>query len=130
MLEIALAIAPVFLLILVGYALAAGEMFSQMFWRGAERLTYFVLFPALLFTTLAGAQVAVRQVLPMAGAMAAAIMTVVLLLLILRPTLLRRATSSPASCRARSASTPTSGWRSSRRSTARPGSPSRRRPSR
>ncbi len=90
MLEIALAIAPVFLLILVGYALAAGELFSQMFWRGAECLTYFVLFPALLFTTLASARVAVRQVLPMAGAMAAAILVVVLLLLILRPTLLRR----------------------------------------
>lgn len=90
MLEILFAIAPVFLLILTGYGLAASGFFKKVFWRGAEQLTYFLLFPALLFTTLAEARFSVAEVLPMAGAMAAAILAITLLLLALRPALLVR----------------------------------------
>lgn len=44
-----LAILPIFLLILTGYALARAKFLEAAFWVGADRLTYYVLFPALLF---------------------------------------------------------------------------------
>lgn len=44
------AIAPIFLLILLGHALQRGWPALQDFWLGAERLTYFLFFPCLLFS--------------------------------------------------------------------------------
>jgi predicted permease len=41
-------------LILVGYGLKRASFLSEGTWSGVERLTYFVLFPALLIRTLAG----------------------------------------------------------------------------
>lgn len=46
---------PLFALILGGYLLRRVGFPSTAFWPGAERLNYFVLFPALLFTSLAAA---------------------------------------------------------------------------
>jgi predicted permease len=46
------ALAPVFSLILIGIALRRFEFLGAEFWRGAERLTYYLLFPALLFLKL------------------------------------------------------------------------------
>src|SRR5690606_6131638 len=46
---------PLFALILGGYLLRRAGFPSNAFWPGAERLNYFVLFPALLFSSLARA---------------------------------------------------------------------------
>jgi predicted permease len=44
---------PDFLLIALGALLRRSRAFDAMFWGGVERLVYFVLFPALLFRSLA-----------------------------------------------------------------------------
>ena len=46
-----LAIAPVFLLILLGYGLRRGGIPSTEFWNQNDRLVYWVLMPALFFAT-------------------------------------------------------------------------------
>ena len=49
----ALLLLPDFLLIALGAGLRRISVFDAPFWRGLERLVYFVLFPALLFRALA-----------------------------------------------------------------------------
>lgn len=51
---IAAALVPVLALILAGYALRRLAFLPEGAWAGIERLTYFVLFPALLIRTLGG----------------------------------------------------------------------------
>lgn len=46
---------PLFALIVAGYLLRRRGFPGEAFWPGAERLNYFVLFPALLFASLAKA---------------------------------------------------------------------------
>lgn len=46
---------PLFALILGGLALRRGDFPGEAFWPAAERLNYFILFPALLFSSLATA---------------------------------------------------------------------------
>jgi len=46
---------PLFALIVGGYVLRLRNFPSEAFWPGAERLNYYVLFPALLFSSLATA---------------------------------------------------------------------------
>ncbi|HSN19571.1 MAG TPA: AEC family transporter [Usitatibacter sp.] len=53
----ALVVLPNFALIVVGLALARGFDYGREFWAGLERLVYFVLFPALLFRSLAIARI-------------------------------------------------------------------------
>lgn len=55
MTELLLALWPLFALIIGGYALRRRGFPSEAFWPGAERLNYFILFPALLFNSLATA---------------------------------------------------------------------------
>jgi predicted permease len=62
----ALLVAPDFLLIARGALLARRLAYGAPFWEGVERLVYFVLFPALLFRSLAAAPLAIRD----AGALA------------------------------------------------------------
>jgi len=50
-----LALWPLFALIVAGYVLRRQGFPSEAFWPGAERLNYFILFPALLFNSLATA---------------------------------------------------------------------------
>jgi malonate transporter len=54
-LELLLALWPLFALIVGGYLLRRQTFPNEAFWPGAERLNYFVLFPALLFSSLASA---------------------------------------------------------------------------
>lgn len=49
----ALLLAPDFLLIAAGAALKRTQLLDATFWPGLERLVYFILFPALLFRSLA-----------------------------------------------------------------------------
>ncbi|ARU90565.1 transporter [Pseudomonas sp. M30-35] len=55
MLELLLALWPLFALIVAGFYLRRWNFPNEAFWPGAERLNYFVLFPALLFSSLARA---------------------------------------------------------------------------
>lgn len=61
------AIAPNFLLILAGWAMHARAVLAPSFWPQAERLTYYLLLPALLVTNLAEARL---DGLPVAGVLA------------------------------------------------------------
>ena len=79
------ALAPVFLLIALGWVLRARGFPGDAFWPAAERLVYFVLFPALLFLTTAAADLGALDLLPMAGALIAAIGATVALTVALRP---------------------------------------------
>ncbi|OJX79508.1 AEC family transporter [Magnetospirillum sp. 64-120] len=56
MLAIAAAIIPNFALILLGWVIRARRLLEPAFWPQAERLTYYLLFPALLVTNLAEAK--------------------------------------------------------------------------
>ena len=49
------AIAPVVVLILLGWALRRADFAPEAFWTGLDRLTYFILLPCLLVNGLAGA---------------------------------------------------------------------------
>ncbi|HXF79417.1 MAG TPA: AEC family transporter [Usitatibacter sp.] len=53
----ALLILPNFALIVVGLVLARRFRFGRDFWSGLEKLVYYVLFPALLFRSLATAKI-------------------------------------------------------------------------
>jgi malonate transporter len=55
--QTALLILPNFMLILVGLVLARRFDFGRGFWDGMEKLVYYVLFPALLFRSLALARI-------------------------------------------------------------------------
>lgn len=55
MLQVLLAIWPLFALIVAGHLMRRWNFPSEGFWPGAERLNYFILFPALLIASLAGA---------------------------------------------------------------------------
>lgn len=46
---------PLFILILAGYAMRRSGFPGEGFWPGAERVNYFILFPALLFNSLSAA---------------------------------------------------------------------------
>lgn len=83
--QIALVILPVFLLIFLGWALRRRAFPGEGFWAPAERLTYFLLFPVLLATTLARADFSELAVLPMAAAIVAAILVMTGALLLARP---------------------------------------------
>ena len=57
----ALLILPNFVLILVGLVLARRFDYGRDFWGGLEKLVYYVLFPALLFRSLAVAKIDLAQ---------------------------------------------------------------------
>jgi len=46
-------ILPIFLLVLLGVWLKRSTFVDQSLWLGLEQFGYFILFPALLFSTLA-----------------------------------------------------------------------------
>jgi len=64
MITIALAIAPIFLLIVTGYALRRGGIPSEEFWTLNDRLVYFVLMPALFFVLISGADLSDPDLIP------------------------------------------------------------------
>ena len=63
----ALLVAPDFLLIALGALLARRYAYGSAFWEGVERLVYFVLFPALLFRSLATAPLSIADQGPLAA---------------------------------------------------------------
>ncbi len=80
-------ITPIFLLILTGFVLRRASFPSQEFWPQAERLTYYVLFPALLVDKLTSIHAGQHPLLTMAASLVAAICVVAAALMAVRPRL-------------------------------------------
>lgn len=78
---LATAVFPVFLLILLGFVLRRRGWLADAFWEPAERLCYFVLLPALLLSSLAGADFSALPAAAMAAAVVLAILAMAALLL-------------------------------------------------
>jgi malonate transporter len=78
---------PVFLIIICGYGLKKGKFPGDDFWPGAERIVYYFLYPALLFTSSAGASWEFYSVASMVWAILAALFVMTGILLLLRPKL-------------------------------------------
>ncbi len=59
---------PIFLLIVIGFLLRWRGFIDRPAWEAVEKLTYMILFPALLIRTLATADFSAMQVLPIIAA--------------------------------------------------------------
>lgn len=84
MTTIVLSLAPVFLLIVAGHLFKRTAWLPEAFWPAAERLTYFVLFPALLVNNTAKAALGGIAIVPMAVALIGPLLAVGLLAPLLR----------------------------------------------
>jgi hypothetical protein len=81
-----LALLPVFIVILVGFALRRFKVIGEAQWAGLDQLCYFVLFPAIIFKEIAAADFSGVPVFRMAGAMVLAVSLMIgLLVLFHRP---------------------------------------------
>jgi malonate transporter len=82
---IAGALGPIFSLILLGYGLKVYRFPGEAFWPAAEKLTYFLLLPALLVNKLALAELGNYAVGPFAGVIVAGLLLATLVLFVLKP---------------------------------------------
>nr|WP_311527247.1 AEC family transporter [uncultured Ralstonia sp.] len=82
---ILLALAPVALLVVLGYGLRHTGFIADAFWPQAERLCYYILLPALFMHSLASAHLQSLPVLPLAGTLIGATALVALMLMAARP---------------------------------------------
>ena len=81
------ALLPVFLLIVLGFILKRSLMRLDTQWHGLERLTYYVLFPPLMFTSIVGGAFAGGEALLLAIGLVASVALMTGLMLLLRPVL-------------------------------------------
>lgn len=79
------ALLPVFIIIFMGYACKHLGFPGEGFWGAAERMTYFVFFPALLINKLAFASFAESMALPMAASIMLTIIVLSACLFLFRP---------------------------------------------
>lgn len=86
----------VFLVIATGWFLKERNVVSSAHWLGVERLTYQVLFPAVVIHTLAMADLRSVPVLAMGASLVFAILSVAALLMLVRPLLVRCGIDGPA----------------------------------
>lgn len=84
-LQVVLVILPVFLLIFVGYITRASGFLDRGFWDPAERLIFFVLFPALLVVATAEADLGGLDIPRMAATLPACIVAIAIVTRLLRP---------------------------------------------
>ena len=85
--QIFTALTPVFLLILLGYVMRRRALIPETFWVPAERITYFLFFPALLLNNTAKADFGNLDLLPMITASVIAVLGISILAGLLRPRL-------------------------------------------
>jgi len=78
------ALLPVFLIILLGYLFRRTGFPGNGFWYAAERITYFVFFPALLINKLALASFSSMTAIPLAASLVCSILLLTVLLLLFR----------------------------------------------
>ncbi|MEO1191802.1 MAG: AEC family transporter [Pseudomonadota bacterium] len=84
MLPILFAVLPIFFVILLGYLSVSRKLLSRDFWAEAERLVFYLLFPALLLGASATAPLGRLTLLPLALATFASIGAMSLGLILLR----------------------------------------------
>ncbi len=84
MLEIVLATLPIFLLIFLGTLVTRSKFVSRAFWVEAEKLIYYLLFPALLLSSVAKASLGGLEIAPMAGVVVGCMALATAALLLLR----------------------------------------------
>ncbi len=85
--SILLALIPIFALIALGYSLKTFQLLDDGFWRPAEFLTYWVLFPALLISSVAEADLSDMPILNLTLAQAGALILLLTLTASLAPCL-------------------------------------------
>jgi predicted permease len=85
MLSVIFAIIPIFLLIALGGALKRGSFPGDAFWPLADKMTYFIFFPALLVDNLSNARLGSLDPTGMLGALLAVILLQAALVYLLRP---------------------------------------------
>lgn len=74
MISILSALAPIFILIVLGWIIRSLQKFDQSLWWGLENLVFWLFLPALLIVTTAGAALQGFRALPLAAALLAAIL--------------------------------------------------------
>ena len=82
--DVVAALLPVFLIIVVGWGTKARGIISQAQWDGFEKVTYFILFPAIIIETLVRSDLTAVPFASMAGALVGAILLMTTLLLVFR----------------------------------------------
>jgi malonate transporter and related proteins len=87
MLDVILSLVPVFSLIALGAVLRRYKVLSADGWAALERLTYFVLFPPLMFMSIVEGSFAGDEALFLGLALAGTVITMAALMLFLRPVL-------------------------------------------
>ncbi|NQV99285.1 MAG: AEC family transporter [Rhodospirillales bacterium] len=80
-------LAPIFLLIALGLLLRIRGLFTVSFWQDLERLVFYFLFPALLLSSIASADLSGLEMIPMAGALIGATLIVSAAALAIKPKL-------------------------------------------
>ena len=85
MIQVITALTPIFLLIFLGWVFKKLDFPGVSFWPAAEKITYYVFFPALLFINTYRAPFADLEVLPIAITIALCMGIVTALMLVLRP---------------------------------------------
>lgn len=97
MFPIIASLTPVFLIIVLGAWLRALPLIDEAGWRGLERATYYIFFPAMIIMTMAKADLRSVPVLAMGFALIAGILAMAAILLAVRPLLARTlGTDGPA----------------------------------
>ena len=96
--NLAASLIPVFLVIVVGFATRAAGILDAKAWEGFDRVTYYILFPALIGGTLAMTDLSGAPALALGATLAASVLTMVILLLALAPALRRMGVDGPAFC--------------------------------
>ncbi len=89
------ALAPVFILIALGYMLFQTKLAGAEVWSAVEHLTFYLLFPALLARTLIRADLSTVPALDFAIVTLTAVIGMAALLLALRPFFARRGLTGP-----------------------------------
>jgi predicted permease len=79
------ALVPIFIVILTGYVFRRVSFPGNDFWIYAERITYYILFPALLLQKIATAPLNLDAYIPMTGALYAAILSMAAVVFLMRP---------------------------------------------
>jgi predicted permease len=87
MADVVLSLIPVFSLIALGGVLRRYKVLSPDGWAALERLTYFVLFPPLMFMSIIEGSFAGEEALFLGLALAGTVVTMASLMLLLRPVL-------------------------------------------
>jgi predicted permease len=81
------AILPIFLLIVMGYTMRHYQLMSEAFWNDAEKLVYYVLFPAMLVSKMSVADLSDTDAIPLISALCLGMAIIGLITLLIKPLL-------------------------------------------